>query len=425
MIGKKGFFFYVMVCLALMVLKHGVVVSGQEFVRVSGNRFMLNGRSFYSNGFNAYWMMDMAADPNERDRVTEAFQQASSQGMYVVRTWAFADGGDEPLQISPGNYNENMFRALDFVVSEAKRFGVYVILSLVNNYDAYGGRKQYVQWARDQGQYLNGDDDFYRNELVRGFYKNHVRAVLTRVNTITGVAYKDEPAIFAWELMNEPRCQSDLSGNTLQDWISVMASHVKSIDSNHMLEVGLEGFYGESMQDRKQYNPGYEVGSDYITNNQVQGIDFATIHAYPDQWMSGSDEQSQLNFLQRWLESHIQDAGSVIGKPLFVTEFGRSSRLSGYNTGQRDTLYSSVYNTIYGCARSGGPCSGALFWQLLEEGMDNWDDGYEVVMSEQPSTANIIAQQSRQISSLNGASSLYARVQEMKRTMPNKPKLMN
>lgn len=100
----------------------------------------------------------------------------------------------------------------------------------------------------------------------------HSQAVLTRVNKITGVAYKDDPTIFAWELMNEPRCQSDLSGKTLQAWITEMAGYVKSVDPNHMLEIGLEGFYGEST-----------VGTDFISNNLIPGIDFATIHSYPDQ----------------------------------------------------------------------------------------------------------------------------------------------
>lgn len=63
-----------------------------------------------------------------------------------------------------------------------------------------------------------------------------------------------------------------------------MAPYVKSIDSNHLLEVGLEGFYGESMPEKKQFNPGYQVGTDFISNNQVPEIDFTTIHLYPEQW---------------------------------------------------------------------------------------------------------------------------------------------
>jgi mannan endo-1,4-beta-mannosidase len=177
-------------------------------------------------------------------------------------------------------------QGLDYVIAEAKKRGVHLILSLVNNWDGYGGKKQYVQWARDQGHSLNSDDDFFTNSVTKGFYKNHVKVVLTRVNKFTGVAYKDDPTIFAWELMNEPRCRSDLSGKTLQDWIAEMAAHVKSVDPNHMLEIGLEGFYGESSPDRTQrFNPGgYSVGTDFISNNLVAGVDFATIHSYPDQW---------------------------------------------------------------------------------------------------------------------------------------------
>ena len=71
----------------------------------------------------------------------------------------------------------------------------------------------------------------------------------------------------------------------LQDWVSEMAAYVKSIDSNHLLEIGLEGFYGESIPNRKLINPGYQmVGTDFISNNRVPHVDFATIHLYPDQW---------------------------------------------------------------------------------------------------------------------------------------------
>ena len=60
-----------------------------------------------------------------------------------------------------------------------------------------------------------------------------------------------------------------------------MTSHVKSIDGNHILEDGLEGFYGEY---KTEFNPGFFVEMDFITNNQIKGIDFATIHSYPNIW---------------------------------------------------------------------------------------------------------------------------------------------
>lgn len=62
-----------------------------------------------------------------------------------------------------------------------------------------------------------------------------------------------------------------------------MAAYVKSIDSNHLLEAGLEGFYGSSSP-HKRFNPGLEIGTDFIANNEIPNIDFATIHSYPDQW---------------------------------------------------------------------------------------------------------------------------------------------
>ena len=66
-------------------------------------------------------------------------------------------------------------KGLDFVVAEARRYGIKLILSLANNYESFGGKKQYVDWARSRGQYLSSDDDFFRNSVVKGYYKNHIR----------------------------------------------------------------------------------------------------------------------------------------------------------------------------------------------------------------------------------------------------------
>jgi hypothetical protein len=80
------------------------------FVRTSGARFMVGGRPFYSNGFNAYWLMYMASNPGDRSKVVDTLDQASRLGATLIRTWAFNDGGsNRPLQISPGVYNEDTF----------------------------------------------------------------------------------------------------------------------------------------------------------------------------------------------------------------------------------------------------------------------------------------------------------------------------
>lgn len=86
-----------------------------------------------------------------------------------------------------------------------------------------------------------------------------------------------------------------------------------------------------------------------------------------------------------------------------VTEFGKSSHSSGYNTNVRDSYLRTIYDLIYASARAGGPCAGGLFWQVMAEGMDRWSDSYEVVFSQSPSTASVIAQQSSRIAGLNAA----------------------
>ncbi|XP_011083658.1 mannan endo-1,4-beta-mannosidase 7-like [Sesamum indicum] len=386
---------------------HFQATAEDGFITVEREHFILNGSRYYGHGFNSYWLMYVASDPSQRFKISSAFQQAANHGLEIARTWAFRDGGFSPLQYSPGSYNEHMFQGLDFVVSEAGKYGIKLILSLVNNYEDSGGKKQYVNWARNQGQNLSSDDDFFTNSAVKGYYKNHIKAVLTRENSITGIAYKDDPTIMAWELMNEPRCSRDPSGSTIQAWIAEMASYLKSIDRNHLLEAGLEGFYGQSDAHEQQNNPQFQVGTDFITNNRISDIDFATVHSYPDQWLTSQSDEAQLLFLNDWLNSHIQDAQTVLQKPVLFAEFGKSSKDAGYDTYKRDDLFNMVYSAIYSSAGSGGVAAGGLFWQLLTEGMDDFSDGYEIVFSENPSTASLIADQSQK---LNKIREKYARL---------------
>ncbi|KAJ1418501.1 Glycoside hydrolase, family 5 [Sesbania bispinosa] len=376
------------------------------FVQTKGTELVLNGSPFLINGFNSYWMMNMAADPNQRYKVSNVFREASAAGLTVCRTWAFSDGTNQSLQISPGLYNEFVFQALDFVIAEATKYGVRLILSLVNNYNDFGGRPQYVQWAKTRGIPINSNDDFYTNRVIKAYYKAHVKRVLTRINTITKKAYKDDPTIMAWELINEPRCEVDYSGKTINAWVQEMAPYVKSIDQNHLLEVGMEGFYGDSIPDRKQYNPGFQVGTDFVSNNLIQEIDFATIHAYPDNWLNGQNDTVQMTFMQRWMTSHWEDSRTILKKPLVFTEFGKSNKDPGYSIQARDSFMSVVYSSIYNLAQNGGTFAGGLVWQLLDEGMDPYDDGYEIVLTQNTTTCSVISQQSSKMIALEHSLSI-------------------
>lgn len=69
---------------------------------------------------------------------------------------------------------------------------------------------QYVKWANK-----NSIIDFFTDPVIRGWYTNNVKTIVTRRNSLTGIEYRDDPAIFGWELINEPHVPGDDSGTIL------------------------------------------------------------------------------------------------------------------------------------------------------------------------------------------------------------------
>lgn len=126
--------------------------------------------------------------------------------------------------------------------------------------------------------------------------------------------------------------------------------------------------------------------------------------------LNSSDYESQLSFLNEWVTTHIRDAQEILRKPVLFAEFGKSSRQSGYSPSQRDLFFKSVYSAIYSSASGGGAAAGSMFWQLLTEGMDSYRDGYEVILSESPSTADLIVAQSKKLRRLT---KMYARLRNV------------
>ena len=63
------------------------------------------------------------------------------------------------------------------MIFEARKYGVRLILSFVNNFDDFGGKAQYVEWAKKAGANVSGDDDFYTNPLIKDYYRNHIKVI--------------------------------------------------------------------------------------------------------------------------------------------------------------------------------------------------------------------------------------------------------
>ena len=56
----------------------------------------------------------------------ELMTSAASAGLTVMRTWAHAVSSQYALQPSPGQYNEAVFRGLDWVMDTARQAGIKV-----------------------------------------------------------------------------------------------------------------------------------------------------------------------------------------------------------------------------------------------------------------------------------------------------------
>ncbi len=325
-----------------------------EFVMVDPEdpRFLLRGEPFYFAGTNLYWLVQWRTYNNSN--VDDALDVCEELGIRVIRLWGFADGeewtnSDDPaiMQYEPGVYNESAFEALDYIIAEAGERDIKLIIPLVNYWDDFGGMRQYARWAGGEGR-----EFFYTDDAARQLYRDYVEYVLTRENTITGVEYREDPTIFAWELANEANAYFDpnAADGVLEDWYQEMSAYIRSLDSNHLIATGEEGFDVPVHRDAYgSYTNGWvlsgEAGTSYVNNTALPNIDFAGAHLYPDVWgFSDALEDGR-----QWILDHVELAHEA-GKPFVLGEFGNSDR----------SVYAEWLETI---EESG--VAGSLLWELV------------------------------------------------------------
>ena len=213
----------------------------KHFITVNGDRLYQGNEEFRFISFNIpnlltiednvpfkeknYWRLP---DQYEIDDALKSIKQIGGQ---VARTYVITvrRDNDPPGTIkyieAPSNFNEQAFRTFDQVLASANKYGVRLIIPIIDNWKWMGGRPQYAAFREKDSKV------FYRDEQLKADYKATVNYLLNRKNTITGIAYKDDKAILAWELGNE-------IWDAPIEWINEMAEYIKSIDNNHLVNDG-------------------------------------------------------------------------------------------------------------------------------------------------------------------------------------------
>lgn len=258
-----------------------------HFITRSGDTLKDGATDFWFIGANVptltmvedgYWQV-----PTEWEQ-RDAFQALKQMGATATRTYVLSvkKKSDYPGMIrhveGPGKFNEEAFVALDRALALANEYGIRLIIPFVDQYEWWGGIGEYADFRE------KSKDAFWTDPQLIADFKATISYVLNRVNTITGVPYKDDKAVLAWETGNELTPSSTT-------WTADIAAHIKSIDANHLV---VDGKYGIDDSSLAADSP----------------IDIVSNHYYP-------------NHYDNYAEQVSLDKGRAAGKKAFyVGEFG-------------------------------------------------------------------------------------------------------
>ncbi|MDC0231363.1 hypothetical protein OAK19_05305, partial [Aureispira] len=254
------------------------------FVTVDGTQFKIDGKPYNYIGTNYWYGMHLGV-VQHRDRLINELDQLQGLGINNLRIMVGSEGPEgekyrvqPPLMVKPLQYNEALLEGLDFLLTEMSKRKIYGVLVLGNFWHWSGGFAQYLSWMNNKpipypsldgglswGIYMDYTFRFYKNKLAKNCFEAYVKKVVSRTNSITGIAYKDDPAIMSWQLANEPKCGVRIG--PYRKWIRQTAKCIRDIDPNHLISTGSEGIMSESLfgNRRKNFIKNHEIGIDYIT----------------------------------------------------------------------------------------------------------------------------------------------------------------
>ncbi len=364
-------------------------------VRVKDGKFVQDGRTVSFIGAN-FWYGAILASEGEGgnyERLTAELDTLRSLGVTNLRVMVGGDGPDgvptriEPtLQKRPGVYNDTLLLGLDRLLVEMGKRDMKAVLFLNNAWEWSGGFGCYLEWAGAGKALLPLIDGYWpfmqqmaqfsTNTKAQELFYDHIRNIVGRTNSITGKPYREDPAIFSWQIANEPRCFSSDTSVQRQfvDWIAKAARVIKETDPNHMVSTGSEGAWG------CEYS--YEL---FERVHSCPDIDYLTMHIWPYNWgWAPAPNPTEhigpaIDSLDAYVSRHLE-AAARLGKPIVAEEFGfpRDGMNRGWGTWGRDRVYSYMCNQVVLSDERGGMLRGLNFWGwggYARYAHDQWQKG--------------------------------------------------
>lgn len=333
------------------VAASAAAASAPAFVATSGTGFTVGGRPFFVAGVNNHYL-----PYGSHDEVTRVLDDAVAMGANVVRTflqpvigsldgsvptiWHWrnqAGAGGELGAVSTYllywdtqkggmtiNDGPDGMQKVDFLLAECGKRHLKLIIAFLDFWAYTGGVQQMRAWygSSDKATF------FFEDPRTRRDYRTWVEHVVQRVNPLTGLTYRDDPTIMAWELMNE--------GNTKPEslrlaWTGEMSAYVKSLDPNHLVSSGHANI------------------TEKLSDLTIPTLDFGTWHGYP---LFYNLTPAQFNDMI----TEFCGVAARAQKPVLLEEFGyaRSNRNSA-------EAYAMWLDTLMRDRN----CAGWMVWRLV------------------------------------------------------------
>lgn len=251
--SKNAFFFATLAIPAFAAIFSAAGAAAQilhndEYVQRDGTRLTLGGEAYRYSGPNIEWLGLEAYGPLDSMgprypsyfEVDDAMDTAKAMGARVIRSQTMGDsvGCDLCIEPKPGEFNPEAFRHLDYALKAAHDRGLRLIVTLAGDCAncVLSGPGEYF---KERG--IAGVKDFFSDPVIIARFEKHIAALLNHKSSLTGIEYKNDPTIMAWENCNACGIILTLTGVNgdlapYVKWVDTIGSFIKSIDKKHLYE---------------------------------------------------------------------------------------------------------------------------------------------------------------------------------------------